>query len=150
MNFQSNTCPDNNWESQMHILRNWCYLIPNTEFVNVTPSTEQCYPITLQNFAALVFNNSTPRQDQIYEILLSEQITASTNHKSHKKTVVDGVNGLTHFLPICSAILKDGVTWCYTIRFPTVEYVNQIFPIYFILRLQLLQKMPRILRCYNC
>ena len=88
--------------------------------MDVTPSTQQCYPITIQNFAAFVCNNSTPHHDQICKRLLSEPITASTNHKTHNKTVLDGENGLTHFRPIRSAILRDGVTWCYPIRFPTL------------------------------
>ena len=90
--------------------------------MDVTPSTQQCYPITLQNFAAFVCNNSTTHHDQICKRLLSEPITASTNHKAHMETVLDGENGLTHFRPIRSAILRDGVTWCYPIRFPTVKY----------------------------
>ena len=89
--------------------------------MDVTPSTQQCYPITLQNFAAFVCNNSITHHDQICKRLLSEPITASTNHKAHKETVLDGENELTHFRPIRSAILRDGVTWCYPIRFPTVE-----------------------------
>ena len=57
--------------------------------MDVTPSTQQCYPIPLQNFAAFVRNNSTTQHDQIYKRLLSEPITASTNHKAHKKTVFE-------------------------------------------------------------
>ena len=116
-----NPCPGDNWDSRIHRLQIWCYLIRNTEFVNVTPSAQPCYPITLQNFAAFVRNNSATRYDKIYKRLLSEPITASTTQKTHKKTVLDGENGLTHFRPIRSAILRDEVIWCYPIRFPTVN-----------------------------
>ena len=56
--------------------------------MDVTPSTQQCYPITLQNFAAFVRNNCTTQHDQIRKRLLSEPITAITNHKTYKKTVL--------------------------------------------------------------